>query len=144
MIRRVIHILLGLTFLSVMAFPLPECYLTKPDCPKRKSGPCSYSGKSGEAGCAAMSCPSKTVKASASTWENDYKPSPKPRSLYSRIWKPFSIRGQEGFQRPSSHLAALQPMLEESGPLFTDVPVFISERHPRAGPLIILHQTFLI
>ena len=145
MVRKSIYMALGLFFLIVMAFPLPECYVTRPDCPKRGSGPCPYSSSDAAKSCGAMSCPSQRLGPMSKPHADGFQTSSSKRPLYSRLVTHISVRGEDVGHLPAVRAAALAPDLPE--PFLTHqfhAPVFIDERHPRAGPLIVLNQTFLI
>jgi hypothetical protein len=132
-------------FLSVVTFPVMECYVTKPDCPERQTGPCPYG--SGAPTCASMSlkpCEFQATGDFDSIRKDAYKYSSKFRPLFFRLTIPVSIRSQSVVDQPVIQLWALWLFATEPQPLERLFSAYIPDRHPRAGPLILLNRTFLI
>ena len=150
--RGLAHIVLSLFFLSVVLYPLPECYVSQPKCPNRAAGVCPIS-QSG--------FPSDHL---STTFDKQHKPhasnhmpaspyegkepsnsSSKGAPIFSRLSLPFlKLADADPPRLPIQGNIPRQLAEIRLDRTFTVAAWLVTEERPGSIPLILVKESFLI
>lgn len=141
------HVCLIFTLLAWAVFPLPECYLTKPDCPKRNSGSCqtfnhrqASAQAPGEHSPCAAACPMNGRHGAATPPVSNPDGS---QPLMASLSPKFLLQESPGMSRPMPGLTLRLPILQAPPIAAISWPP-ARGGHPDPIPILRRTQTLLI
>ncbi len=147
MLRVMLHVLIGLAYLIMFLFPLPECFVSRPDCPKRQKGPCQLinlqsSGKSDS--CAIISCHRQRAGGTHQLVKKNHVKTSESRPMLNRLTIRALIKSDVTYSLPSVIDTSFGYQSPEFNTAVQVVSSLVPDRHPRDGPIILCKQSFLI